>query len=98
MWGSCIVFFADEVIPMPTALPSPSDSRIDPQTLLAPIRRLSFWLAVGLPFALLLLLLSGLGSPTETGTFLVLFALNLVTLVVGHGHGGGDGESGATSA
>lgn len=78
---------------MSTALPDTHDARIDTQSLLAPVRKGSFWLAVVLPFVHLPLLASGLGSADGAGVFLVLLALNALALVVGHGHGPGHDES-----
>jgi hypothetical protein len=82
---------ADEVPLMSTALPDTHDRRIDTQSLLAPVRKGSFWLAVVLPFVHLPLLASGLGSADGAGAFLVLLALNALALVAGHGHGPDDG-------
>lgn len=70
-----------------------SDSRVLPssrhvsESLRKPVRLLGFWSAVALPFLHIPLLLTGLEGSAETSAFLVLFALNVVALVVGHGHG-----------
>jgi hypothetical protein len=52
-----------------------------------PIARLSFWAAIALPFLHLPLLATGLEGETTTVAFVVLLALNVVTLVIGHYHG-----------
>lgn len=51
-----------------------------------PIRIASFWLAIVLPFFYVPLLVTGLSSGTETGTFLGLLVFNLGTLYVGHSY------------
>lgn len=51
-----------------------------------PIRVASFWTAIVLPFLHVPLLAAGLSTPAETGTFLGLLGLNLVTLYVGHSY------------
>lgn len=63
--------------------------RIDAATVLAPVRMVSFWAAVALPFLHVPLLLRGLSSVSETLTFLGLLSLNLVTLLVGHSYEAG---------
>ncbi|WP_435359827.1 hypothetical protein [Haloarchaeobius sp. DFWS5] len=73
----------------PQRLPSiehPLTERFSADTLLAPLRTASFWLAVTLPFAHLSLLASGIETPAETQAFLVLLSLNLLALVAGHGY------------
>jgi hypothetical protein len=67
--------------------------RIDPlgalrkgaRQLARPVRFVGFWLSVALPLVYLPLLVGGL-STTEAGTFVALFALNLVALVAGHNY------------
>lgn len=54
--------------------------------VLAPVRVVSFWIAVALPFLYLPLLVTGLETPTVTAAFLALLAANAVTLFVGHPH------------
>lgn len=96
MGSTVVATLADEVPLMSTAHPDTHDAGIDARTLLAPVRMGSFWLAVALPFVHLPLLLSGLGSAEGAGAFLVLLALNALSLVVGHGHGPRrDGPAGA---
>lgn len=51
-----------------------------------PIRKIGFWTAIVLPFLYVPLLVTGLSTATETGTFLVLLAVNLLALYVGHAH------------
>ncbi|PSQ26194.1 hypothetical protein BRD03_10950 [Halobacteriales archaeon QS_9_68_17] len=60
--------------------------RLGVDSLATPIRMVSFWMAVALPFLHVPLLLQGLHGPSETFTFLGLLALNLVALLVGHPH------------
>ncbi|PSQ44807.1 hypothetical protein BRD17_02820 [Halobacteriales archaeon SW_7_68_16] len=50
------------------------------------IRATGFWLAVALPALHVPLLLSGLGTPSETGAFLALLGLNLLALFVGRSY------------
>lgn len=61
-------------------------SRFDTSSVTAPIRMISFWMAVALPFLHVPLLLRGLSDPSQTLTFLGLLALNLVALLVGHSY------------
>jgi len=56
------------------------------ENVLSPVRVLSFWVAVALPFLYLPLLASGLDSSSVTIAFLALLAANAVTLFVGHPH------------
>jgi len=56
------------------------------ENVLSPVRVLSFWAAVALPFLYLPLLASGLDSSSVTIAFLALLAANAVTLFVGHPH------------
>ena len=56
------------------------------ENVLAPVRVLSFWVAVALPFLYLPLLLTGLETTTVTTAFLALLAANAVALFVGHPH------------
>jgi len=60
--------------------------RLDLGTLTAPIRMVSFWSAVALPFLHVPLLLQGLDGTSETTTFLALLGLNLLALLVGHSY------------
>jgi hypothetical protein len=53
--------------------------------LAAPVRFVSFWVAVALPFLYVPLLWSGLGAE-EAVVFVTLLCANVVALVVGHGH------------
>jgi len=53
---------------------------------LRPARRVAFWVAVTLPFLLLVLLAQGLSNRTDTFAFLILLAVELVALVLGHPH------------
>lgn len=55
-------------------------------TLADPIRKIGFWTAIVLPFLYVPLLVTGLSTATETGTFLILLAVNLLALYVGHAH------------
>jgi hypothetical protein len=61
-------------------------SRLDAASLTAPVRMISFWMAVALPFLHVPLLLRGLTDPTQTLTFLGLLGLNLVALLIGHSY------------
>lgn len=63
-----------------------SGSTVRPDLLLRPVRVISFWAAIALPFLHLPLLLHGLNTTAELYAFLGLLALNLVALVVGHGY------------
>jgi len=49
-------------------------------------RALAFWTAIALPVLNLTLLARGLSTPSETVSFLVLLAANLIALLVGHPH------------
>lgn len=51
-----------------------------------PLQFVSFWGAVGLPFALLGMLAQGLESPTTVASFLCLLTLNVLALYAGHGY------------
>jgi hypothetical protein len=76
-----------------TMVSSLSDSRVLPhprhvsESLRKPVRLMSFWSAVALPFLHIPLLLTGLDGAADMGAFFALFALNVVALVVGHGYG-----------
>lgn len=52
-----------------------------------PLARVAFWTAIALPFLYVPLLVAGLTTTTRQVAFLVLLALNALTLVVGHSHG-----------
>jgi len=54
--------------------------------VLAPVRALSFWLAVVLPVAYLPLLATGFGSVGTVVTFATLVAVHVCTLVVGRSY------------
>ncbi|WP_135820976.1 hypothetical protein [Halostella litorea] len=54
--------------------------------LATPVRMVSFWAAVALPFLHVPLLATGLTTPSETTTFLALLGLNLVALLLGHSY------------
>lgn len=55
--------------------------------VLTPVTGIAFWSAVALPFLHVpLLLLTGLSTPNTMTAFVVLLALNVVTLLVGHPH------------
>ncbi len=56
------------------------------RSLKAPLQFLSFWGAIGLPFAHLGLLVNGLESTGAVMAFVALLALNVVALYVGHGY------------
>lgn len=56
------------------------------EILLAPVRRLSFWVAVALPFLYVPMLLIGLGSTARQTAFLALLCCNAVALLLGHSH------------
>jgi len=60
--------------------------RITPQSVLAPVRMVSFWVAVAMPFLSLPLLVTGLETEFEVVAFLSLVAVNVAALVVGHSH------------
>ena len=70
-------------LPIPP-LPSTDQSVIGAVTCSA--KRLAFWAAIALPFLHLPLLTTGLKSRTTALAFVVLLALNVVTVVVGHYH------------
>lgn len=52
-----------------------------------PIRAGAFWMAVLLPFCVLLLLASGVETTREYGVLISLLTANVAALVVGHGYG-----------
>lgn len=58
-----------------------------PDSLVQPIKRLSFWSAIVLPFMHLSLLVVGLDSPSMVVAFVVLVALNVIALLIGHTYG-----------
>jgi hypothetical protein len=47
---------------------------------------LAFWSAIGLPFVIVPLLLSGLATPAETMAFLGLLFTNVLALIAGRNH------------
>lgn len=51
-----------------------------------PLERVAFWSAIALPFLYLPLLATGLGTVQLQAAFLVLLALNVVTLLAGHSY------------
>ena len=51
-----------------------------------PLVRVSFWLAITLPFLYFPLLASGLSSSSVSLAFVGLVSLHVVTLVLGHRH------------
>ncbi|MXR52846.1 hypothetical protein GRX03_14680 [Halovenus sp. WSH3] len=55
--------------------------------LVRPVKQLSFWAAIVLPFMHLSLLATGLDSQSMTAAFVVLVALNVCTLYIGHPYG-----------
>lgn len=54
-----------------------------PALLVRPVKRLSFWAAIVLPFIHLPLLATGLDSQSMTVAFLALVALNVVAILLG---------------
>lgn len=54
--------------------------------VLSPIRALSFWIAVALPFLYLPLLAMDLSRRPVIGAFLALLLCNAVALLIGHSH------------
>lgn len=58
-----------------------------PRLLARPVKQLSFWAAIVLPFMHLSLLATGLNSRSMTAAFVGLVALNVCTLWVGHPYG-----------
>ena len=58
-----------------------------PKLLAQPIRRVSFWAAIVLPFMHLSLLTMGLDSQSMLTAFVTLVGLNVVTLYFGHQYG-----------
>ena len=58
-----------------------------PRLLAQPVKQLSFWAAIVLPFMHLSLLATGLDSPSMTAAFVGLVALNVCTLYVGRTYG-----------
>lgn len=69
--------------PTPDSLQS---SRYSPRRLLEIPRIVAFWLAVALPFAYPLLLAGGLPN-WQAPTFVALFTLNVLALILGHNYG-----------
>ncbi len=55
-------------------------------TLAKPVRVVSFWAAIVLPFLYVPLLATGLSDSAETLAFLGLLALNLLAFYVGHSY------------
>lgn len=55
-------------------------------SLRRPLEGAAFWAAIALPFLYLPLLASGLESRTTTMAFLLLLALNVLTLLAGHSY------------
>lgn len=66
-------------------LPGESLSNVLRQTVLTPVRFLSFWAAVLLPLVYLPLVYDGL-SGSETTVLAALLVMNALALVVGHGY------------
>lgn len=60
--------------------------RLTPESYLTPLRTVSFWVAVAMPFLYLPLLGIGIDTPVEVVAFLSMVALNVAALVVGHSH------------
>lgn len=56
------------------------------EQVVSPIRALSFWVAVALPFLYLPLLATGLQSSALVTAFLALLLCNTVALLIGHSH------------
>lgn len=56
------------------------------ESVLSPVRTVSFWMVVSMPFLYLPLLVVGLETPVEVVAFLSLVILNVAALVVGHSH------------
>jgi len=54
--------------------------------VVSPIRALSFWIAVALPFLYIPLLAMDLSSRPVIGAFLALLLCNAVALLIGHSH------------
>jgi hypothetical protein len=54
------------------------------ESVLAPVRAVGFWAAIGLPFLYVPLLLTGIETRYETMASLSLVVLNVAALVVGH--------------
>jgi hypothetical protein len=71
----------------PTSLRETVSTLSVPRLLAQPIKQLSFWAAIVLPFMHLSLLWAGLDSPSMTAAFVGLVALNVCTLYVGHTYG-----------
>jgi len=65
---------------------SVSSVRAASKHVLSPIRAISFWIAVALPFLYLPLLAMDLSSQPVIGAFLALLLCNAVTLLIGHPH------------
>jgi len=58
-----------------------------PSLLAQPLKQLSFWASILLPFMHLSLLATGLDSRSMTVAFIGLVALNVCTLWIGHTYG-----------
>jgi hypothetical protein len=65
---------------------SPQPSRYSPRQLLKIPRLAGFWLAVALPLAYPPLLAGGLPD-WQAPTFVALFTLNVLALMIGHNYG-----------
>ncbi|WP_266078027.1 hypothetical protein [Haladaptatus caseinilyticus] len=67
---------------------SDEETNASSESLSTPVRFIGFWTAVALPFLYMPLLVTGLDTPGQLQTFLILLTLNLIALLVGHRHRG----------
>lgn len=54
-----------------------------------PVRAVSFWSAIALPFLYVPLVATGLETEAELSVFLALLAANVVAIALGHSHSPG---------
>ncbi|SIR23782.1 hypothetical protein SAMN05421858_1944 [Haladaptatus litoreus] len=69
-----------------TVRTSDEEAKSSDHSLSTPIQRIGFWTAVALPFLYMPLLATGLNTPGQLQTFLILVAINMTALLIGHRH------------
>lgn len=69
-----------------SSIRSVSSVRAASRHVLSPVRAISFWIAIALPFLYLPLLAMDLTKQPVIGAFLALLLCNAVTLLIGHSH------------
>lgn len=71
---------------MPEQSPKQLIDRITPQSVLSPVRMVSFWVAVSIPFLYLPLVAVGIDTTFEIAAFLSLVVVNVAALRLGHSY------------